>query len=231
MKIKGIQGVSTVDYPGKIVTTLFIGGCNFRCPFCQNRDLVLNYEKMPTIPDEEVIDKLSRRKGFIDGVCITGGEPTIEGDLTSFCRRLKILGLLVKVDTNGYIPQKIEELIDKSAVDYIALDIKSSSERYSLASGIQVDLRRIEKSVEILMNSGMEYEFRTTCVPGFVEEEDLKRIGKLIKRGRLYVLQQFRPGTTLDPSLSQLKPYPAERLKSFAQVMRPYVKRVDVRGI
>ncbi len=231
MKIKGIQGVSTVDYPGKIVTTLFTGGCNFLCPFCQNRDLVLNYEKMLTIPDEGVIDKLSRRKGFIDGVCITGGEPTIEGNLVSFCRRLKMLGFLVKMDTNGYLPQKIEELIDKSAVDYIALDIKSSPERYSLASGIQVDLKKIEKSVEILMNSGVEYEFRTTCVPGFVEENDLEKIGKLINGGRLYVLQQFRSGTTLDPSLSRLKPYPTERLKSFVEIMKPYVERVEVRGI
>lgn len=231
MKIKGIQGVSTVDYPGRIVTTLFTGGCNFRCPFCQNRDLILNHERISTIPDKEVVDKLKRRKGFIDGVCITGGEPTIEVDLVSFCRRLKTLELLVKVDTNGYLPLRIEELIEKKAVDYIALDIKSSPERYSFASGIQVDLGRIEKSIELLMNFKIDYEFRTTCVPGFVEEEDLKKIGGLVKGGRFYALQQFRPGTTIDPSLSRLKPYPGERLESFAQIMGSYVERVEIRGL
>ena len=229
LQIKGIQGVSTVDYPGKIVTTLFTGGCNFRCPFCQNRDLVLNYEEIPTIPGEEVIGKLEQRKGFIDGICITGGEPTIERDLLPFCQRVKGLGFLVKVDTNGYLPRKVAELT--KAVDYIAVDIKSSPARYSHASGIGIDLKRLQRSIEILMDSGIEYEFRTTCVPGFVGEEDLEEIGKLIEGSRLYALQQFRPGTTLDPAFSQLRPYPVERLQSFAEIMRAYVKRVEVRGI
>jgi len=229
LQIKGIQGISTVDYPGKIVTTLFTGGCNFRCPFCQNRDLVLNYEGILTIPTNEVMEKLEQRKGFIDGVCITGGEPTIEKGLVPFCQRLKDLGLLVKVDTNGYLPQVVTELT--KAVNYIAIDIKSSPKRYSLASGIQIDLKRLERSIEILMDSRIEYEFRTTYVPGFVGEEDLEEIGKLIEGSRLYALQQFRPGTTLDPSYSQLKPYPVKRLQSFAEIMRLWVKKVEVRGI
>ncbi len=191
---------------------------------------MLDYQRIPTIPEEELIKRLSQRKGFIDGVCITGGEPTIEEELVSFCRRLKGLRLKVKVDTNGYLPQRVEELIEKRAVDYIALDIKSSPKRYSLASGLQVDLRRIEKSIALLIDSGVEYELRTTFVPGFVDEGDLKGIGELVKGGRLYVLQQFRPGTTLDPSLSRLRPYPADRLRGFAEVMRSYVDRVEVRG-
>jgi len=229
LKIKGIQGVSTVDYPGKIVTTLFTGGCNFRCPFCQNRDLVLNFDQIPTILDAKVMRVLKKRRGFIDGICITGGEPTIEKDLVPFCQRLKDLGFLVKVDTNGYLPQVVAELT--KAVDYIAIDIKSSPKRYSLAAGIQIDLKRLRRSIEILMNSGIEYEFRTTYVPGFVGEEDLEEIGKLIEGSRLYALQQFRPGTTLDPTYSQLRPYPVERLQSFAEIMGAYVKKVEVRGI
>ena len=232
MKICGVQGVSVIDYPGKIVSVLFLGGCNFRCPFCQNADLVLRPESLPGLDLEEIIRSLEKKKGFVDGVSITGGEPLIHGEaLTSLLRQLHETGLAVKLDTNGYEVELLHEVLTAELVDYVAMDVKTSLAGYSEAAGRELDTRRIEQSIRLIMDSGVQYEFRTTCVPGIVEEDDIRGIAALISGAKRYYLQQFRPdGPVIDAAYEAVRPYDAATLGRFLSLVSPSVEACGLRG-
>lgn len=229
--IKGFQKLSLIEYPGKIVAIVFVGNCNFRCPFCYNIDLVLNYKRMPTIPEKDIIDFMSKRKGLLDGVSITGGESTIYPDLPKFAKKIKDMGFLVMIETNGSNPKMIKKMINEKLVDYIAMDIKAPLEKYDEAAGVKVNKKNIQESIEIISSSGIDYEFKTTVVPKLFNKKDALAIGKWLKGSKMLFLQQFRPDKTLDESYQKIKPYPPEKLKKFAEVMKPFFESVKVRGI
>lgn len=228
LPIKGIQKTSLVDYPGKVAATIFLGGCNFRCPYCQNRDLVLNYKKMPTIKEEEILDFLIEKKKWLDGVCITGGEPLLY-DITNFIKKIKKIGLLVKVDTNGSRPELLKKLIDNKLVDYVAMDIKVPLEKYDNAARVNVNKENIQKSVDILKQGKVDFEFRTTVVPDFFTKEDCVEIGKWLKGSKKYCLQQFRPMKTLDKAYERKKSYPKEQFDEFKKILEKYINKVEIR--
>lgn len=228
--IKGIQKTSTIDYPDKICTVLFLPGCNFRCGFCQNPDLINNIDNLPTISEDEIFKILEERRNFIDGVCITGGEPLLHKDISGFIKKIKDKRVLVKLDTNGSNPEMLKQLIDKKLIDFIAMDIKSDKKNYQKAAGVPVDMRKIEKSIELIKNSKIDYEFRSTVVPLFFNEDIILNIGKWLKGSKKFALQQFRPNITLDPEFKKINPYPPEKLMEFAKLLEPYFEAVEVRG-
>jgi pyruvate formate lyase activating enzyme len=233
MKICGVHGVSLIDYPARIASVVFLGGCNFRCPFCQNVSLVEGYRALSSVTEDSVLALLGRRRGFIDGVVITGGEPLMHGEeLTRLLARLRETRLSIKVDTNGYDADMVQEVVMRGLVDYVAMDVKTSLEKYHVAAGRRVAVDRIQKSIGVIMGSSIEYEFRTTCVPGLVEKSDIEGIARLIQGARRYYLQQYRADRpTLDPAYMKLFPYSGEELEELRIIARPYVESVDVRGI
>lgn len=188
---------------------------------------------MPSIGEDSVLASLRRRKGFIDGVVITGGEPLLDGvELLPFLGRVREMGLPVKLDTNGYNADLLVTILKNMAVDYVAMDVKSSLGKYERASGRPLNTGRIVTSIQAIMGSSIEYEFRTTCVPGLVESDDIEEIGRLIKGAKRYYLQQFRTGEpTLVPSYMEIAPYPKEKLEEFLDIARTYVKVAGIRGI
>jgi len=230
LPIKGLQKTSLIDYPGKLCSVIFVANCNFRCPYCQNPDLILNYKKMPDISKKEIFGYLKKRKKWIDGVCITGGEPCLYEDLIGFIKELKSMGFLVKLDTNGSNPGMLEYLIRNKLLDYIAMDIKAPLKKYNNAAGIKVNVLNIRRSVSLILKSGIDYEFRTTVVPRLFGEEDLVSIEKWLKGAKLYCLQQFRSLVTLDKKYQEEKSYPEERLIEFAEIAKPYFGKVEVRA-
>ncbi|MBU1134914.1 MAG: anaerobic ribonucleoside-triphosphate reductase activating protein [Nanoarchaeota archaeon] len=229
MPIKGFVKMSLIEYPGKTSSVIFLGGCNFRCPFCQNPDLIDDVNNIPTIPEEEVINYLKEKKKWIDGVCITGGEPTLEKNLAQFIKKIKSLGFLVKLDTNGSNPKILKELIDKKLLDFIAMDIKSSPNRYSEASGVEIDIEKIKSSANLVRNSGLEYEFRSTVLPKLFSKNDAKSVGEWLKGSKIFFLQQFRAEITLDKSYEKEFTYSKEELKELQEIMKPYFDRVEIR--
>ena len=233
MRICGLEGVSLIDYPGRIASVVFLGGCNFRCPFCQNPDLVLRPESLPAFASEDVIRAVLQRKGLVDGVVVTGGEPLLDGKaLTAFLLMFREAGLAVKLDTNGYEADTLSEVLGAGLVDYVAMDVKTSLQRYEAAVGRVVDPDRIRRAVEVIKTSGIRHEFRTTCVPGLVAVDDIMDIAKLLGPGEQCVLQQFRAKSELiDPSCADITPYSDATLRSFADAMRPFVGSVGMRGI
>jgi pyruvate formate lyase activating enzyme len=234
MEIKGVIDFSLADWDGKASSVFFLPNCNFRCPFCHNSTLVLHPEREEPIPFERVEKYLEKQKGWLDGVCITGGEPTLHSDLPQLCSKLKRMEFLVKVDTNGTNPTMVKELIDREFVDYIALDIKAplTVEKYSGATGIDAAklLGKVKETVRILLGSKMDYEFRTTLVPTLHEKTDMKEICRGIAGCKKYVLQKFNVSlgkTTLDPAFSKLTPFTNEEICMFlaaAQELLPNVK-------
>jgi pyruvate formate lyase activating enzyme len=265
VQLKGWVRTSLIDYPDHIATILFVGGCNFRCPPCHNADLVLHPGEIPDIPTDEVRAFLSRRAGLVDGVVITGGEPTLQGDLAPFLRQVRERGsagqsssrppalvpeggiaesrysqmqerdsgirLDVKLDTNGYRPDVLAALLDEGLVNYVAMDVKAPPHKYPLLAGrADLDLARLERSISLLRDGEIPYEFRTTVVPGLLEEEDVEEIARWIAGAERYVLQQFRPLHTLDPALEALSPYPVERLQAMSRRTGRWVTQVKVRG-
>jgi len=229
--IKGFQKLSLIEYPGKLSAIVFVGKCDFRCHFCYNIDLVKNYKKLPDIPEKKILRFLKTRKGLLDAVAITGGEPTLHKGLPEFMKKIKDLGFLVMLETNGSNPKMIKELIDKELIDYIAMDIKTTLKKYDEVAGVKVDKKKIQESIDIIRNSGIDYEFRTTVVPKYFKKKDALAIGKWLKGSKRYYLQQFRKGKTLDKALGKVEPYPSEKLKEFAKIMKPYFKSVKIRGI
>lgn len=192
MVFGGIQKNSFIDYPGKISCVLFLRGCNFHCPYCHNPDLVTgDISRTPLIKENEIFDFLKDRKDLLDGVVISGGEPTLSDDLITICEKIRSLGYAVKLDTNGSRPEVIEQIIRQDAIDYLAMDIKTDPSRYAPSIKKHFDPAVIVESIRIIMSSGLPYEFRTTCVRPFIDEESVKRIGKIIQGARLYALQRF----------------------------------------
>lgn len=190
MVIKSIQKTTLLDYPGKVACTIFLAGCNMKCSFCHNASLVFNYDKANFLTYEETMDFLESRKGKLDGVCITGGEPTINKDLVDFIKDIKSKGFLIKLDTNGTNPDMLEELIDKKLIDYVAMDIKNSFDKYKDITNIDNNIEDIKRSIEILKNSSIQHEFRTTVI-SIHDKEDLVEIAKFISPSK-YFLQEFR---------------------------------------
>ena len=229
MQIHGLNKTTLLDYPGRVACTVFTGACNFRCPFCQNADLVLNPMSQPLIPEEEVLRHVDKRKGIITGVCITGGEPTLNDGLADFIHKLKERGLFVKLDSNGYRPEVLKSLVNDGLVDYIAMDIKSSPRRYSEAAGVDVDVNKIRESVEFIMASGTDYEFRTTTVRELHDRETFREIGEFIKGADKYFLQGYVDSErVIHPGFTA---YSEAELKGFKELLEGFVKKVWIRGV
>ncbi|MBN2567461.1 anaerobic ribonucleoside-triphosphate reductase activating protein [Candidatus Woesearchaeota archaeon] len=227
MEIKGFQKTSLNNYPDKVVSVLFLAGCNMRCPFCHNPELVVGYHKLPTLDEDEVVDQLVAQKKWIDGVVITGGEPTLNPDLPDFAARLKGFGLLVKVDTNGTNPALLKEMIERKVVDYVAMDIKAPKEKYPLVAGAAVDMAKVEESIRLLKESGIEHEFRTTVVPQFLDGNDILSIGRWLHGAERYTLQQFRSSADmLDNELKGEGSYSKEEFEGFRKALAPHFKDV-----
>ncbi|OGZ35550.1 MAG: anaerobic ribonucleoside-triphosphate reductase activating protein [Candidatus Portnoybacteria bacterium RIFCSPHIGHO2_01_FULL_39_19] len=239
MHIGGLQKLTLVDYPGKVAATVFLIGCNFKCPFCQNPELVNLEEikKQPQISEKEFFEFLDSKKDLIDGICITGGEPTIHPDLIDFIQNIKEKGFLIKLDTNGSMPEVLSKLVNEHLLDFIAMDIKTSASKYekiypvkSRNAGAAKQLfNRVKKSVEIIKNSGIDYEFRTTTVPGLVKKEDIEEIGKWLKGVKKFALQQFQNKKVLDKKFEKIQPYSEEILKNFQKILEKYINEVELR--
>lgn len=209
---------------------VFVQGCNFRCGYCQNPDLVAR-KKKSAYSEKEIFDFLSKRKAIIEGVVITGGEPVICDDLPRFIKKLKDKGFKVKLDTNGSNPDQIEKLLKDKYLDYISLDIKTSYPKYSLVTDMNGIAEVVSRCIGIIMASAIPYEFRTTCVPEIVDEKDVTEIGKTVKGAKKYCLQQFRPQITLDSHFQKVKPYDKETFEKFKAILANYVQDVELRGI
>jgi pyruvate formate lyase activating enzyme len=196
-----------------------MSNCNFRCPFCHNKELVFG-KNNAQLTEEKALEMLASRRGFIDGVVVTGGEPTIYPGLDELIFKIKKLGFRVKLDTNGYKPRMLRSLFTAKSVDFVAMDIKTSWEKYNRATGIEVNIKCLVESIDLIKYSGIEYEFRTTCVPSLVDGEDVEEISKLAGRSGLFTLQQFQPENTLDPDYSSVIPYSRDKLLDFLEVAR-----------
>jgi|SRR5690554_6874403 len=231
MKISGLQKTSLIDYPGKIVSIIFTQGCNYRCPYCHNSQLIpVNNTNDDYLPQDYLFSFLEERQGLIDGVSITGGEPTIQKDLVDLIVKIKSMDLLVKLDTNGSIPEVIEELINKKIIDYLAMDIKGSLKKYKQIAGKKADKDSIKSSIKLILNSDLSYEFRTTVVPTLHERNDFYEIRELIKGADRYFIQNFRPANTLNPCLLKLNGFPVAKLNEFKNIIKSYVNKIEIRN-
>lgn len=230
MQIHGFNKTTLLDYPRHLAATIFIGGCNMRCPFCHNASLVTGAAKQPTIPEQEVLSYLAKRKGILEGVCITGGEPTLHPDLITFITKIKELGLKVKLDTNGTNPLLVKTLVADRLIDYIAMDIKNSKEKYALTAGlINFSIDPILESADFLLTSPIDYEFRTTIVKEYHHREDILSIGGWLSGARAYFLQSYEDsGDILLPGLHS---HNRETLEEYAKLLTPMIPSVSVRGI
>ncbi len=229
MLIHGLQKMTLLDFPENIACTVFLGGCDFRCPYCHNFELV-DGTSAPVTDDEAFFSFLGTRKGLLDGVAITGGEPLLRSDISSFAERIRELGFKVKIDTNGYHPGMIRELTDKRLVDYIAMDIKNSLTKYSITTGLDsVDTDRILESISLIMDCGIPYEFRTTVVKELHEEDDFEDIGKMIEGADAYYLQKFTERDTV-PDKSLTSPSD-EDMSGYLEIVKKYVPSSQLRGI
>ncbi len=230
IRFYGLQKLTLLDYPGNMAATVFTGGCNFRCPFCHNRSLVFLNENDSEIANEDIFDFLKSRNKILDGICITGGEPLLHKGITAFIKRVRDLGLKVKLDTNGSNFEALKRLIDEKLVDYVAMDIKNSPEKYAMTIGLEnYDLSEIEKSKNYLLENHVDYEFRTTIVREFHEPEDLKKIGEWIRGAKHYYLQNFEDhGTCIQAGLGEVDLHTLETMKRIAG---EYVEHIEIRGI
>lgn len=226
----GIQKLTLLDYPGHMASTLFTGGCNFKCPFCHNRDLVFLDEKEVELDKNEILSFLESRKNILDGVCISGGEPLLQPDLKDFILRIRDLGLKVKLDTNGSNYLKLKELIDEELIDYVAMDVKNDEKNYAMTSGISnVDLSSIKKSVDLLKQDLVDYEFRTTIVKEFHDSESIRSMGTWLKGAKRIFLQSFEDNENVIQS--GLHPHDRETLDKFKTILEEYIAEVKLRGV
>lgn len=216
MIIQGLQKLTVLDFPGQVACIVFTAGCSFRCPFCHNATLVK--AEGDNISEEEVLAYLKKRQGILDGVVITGGEPTIQKDLKAFIIKIKNLGYKVKLDTNGYHPEVLEDLLNDGLVDYVAMDIKNSKDKYAVTVGLQnIDILRIERSVELLKNCNIPYEFRTTTMEELHSEEDIKSIAEWLKGAKKYFLQSFKDSG--DILCGTFTPLDDAKMQDFKQIL------------
>lgn len=229
MKIGGLQKTSLLDYPEEVSAIIWTVGCNFNCPFCYNKDLVKG--NITEISEDEVISFLDKRKKMLDGLVISGGEPLLQKDIKNFCKKVKKLGYLVKIDTNGTFPDKLKELIDEKLVDYIAMDIKAPAKKYEKLAGKKVDIKKIQKSIGIIQKSGVDYEFKTTFVPELLKKEDIIEIAKELKGSKKYFLQQFKNDVDLiSDKIMDKNPYSKEFLEETLNEIKPCFSYCKVRG-
>ncbi len=231
MEIGGLQKTTLIDFPGRIAATVFLCGCNFRCPWCYSSELVLpeKIKKQPKISEKFFLNFLKKRKGLIEGIVVCGGEPTIHKSLLDFCQKIKNLGYLIKLDTNGSAPELLKKLIDKKLVDYVAMDIKGPKKRYSEFAGVKVDIKKIQKSIDILKKSRVDYEFRSTIVPTLHKKEDVIEMAKWIRGAKRYYLQNFRPSKTLDQKFEKVKPFPQQYLLEIQKTIFPFFEVCQIR--
>lgn len=228
MKIGGVQKLSLVDYPHHTAVALFTIGCNMRCGYCHNPELVLPERYADAIPEEDILFFLESRAGRVEGVVISGGEPTMHDDLPDFIRRVKSLGFLIKLDTNGTNPNMVKALLEEGLLDFIAMDIKASMERYQEVVARPIDTDAILATIRLIKASGIDHEFRTTLVKSQVSPEDLEEIGQLVKGSPRYALQRFRPGRTLNPQFAREVTYSDDELTTLKERMQQYVKECVV---
>lgn len=228
MFFAGFQKLTLLDYPEKVACILFTMGCNFRCPFCHNASLVRAEEK-PQITEEEVLAFLKKRQGILEGVCISGGEPLLYDGLGDFIKKVKALGYSVKLDTNGSFPERLKALVREGLVDYVAMDIKNSFERYEKTVGIKTDLNNIKESIDFLMSGEVEYEFRTTLVKELHTPEDMEGIGNIIKGTKRYFLQNFVDSG--DVLCENMHPLTENELEKMLQIAKKYVPSTICRGM
>lgn len=229
MLIKGLQKTTLLDFPGKVACTVFTGGCNFRCPFCHNASLVTRLDDSDTLSWDEVFAYIKKRKGILDGVCITGGEPLLQPDLEDVCRLIHQEGLSVKLDTNGAYPDRLQTILQENMVDYIAMDIKNSKEEYARTCGLALFPAGVESSVEIIRQSGIPYEFRTTVVREFHSEQSMRDLAQWIAGAERYFLQSFTDsGDLIGNGLSS---YGDQEMQRLLDVVLPWVPNARLRGI
>lgn len=229
MDIGGLQKVSLIDYPGQICAAVFLRGCNFRCPFCHNPELVEPARYTPCVDEEEVLSFLRQRSGRLDAVTVTGGEPTLQPELPRLLRQLKDMGYLVKLDTNGSRPVVLERLMEDNLVDYIAMDVKGPLEKYPVLTGVAGCAEEIRRSIAVIMAGTVAYEFRTTVVRSLLSREDLVAAARLVRHARRYVLQRFVPAATLDRALLDHPSYSEEELIALGNEVRKEVGHVKIR--
>lgn len=231
MRIVGLVETSLIDWDGKLASVLFLGGCNFACPFCHNHQVAADDPSLPESSWPEIAALLDRKLGWLDAVVVSGGEPLMHPELFELCHSIRRMGLLIKIDTNGSFPYALKRLINLQLVDFVAMDIKTQlNENYGRACGRPVDLAPIRRTIRLLFQSGIDYEFRTTLVPGIVKPEDILAIGREIQGARRLVLQQFRPETARSPSLQTVKPYSRHQAEALAEQLRQFIKEVKLRG-
>ena len=229
MRLSGLQRVTLLDYPGKVAATVFLGGCNFRCPYCHNASLVENVSRVDDIPEAEFISFLKKRKGLLDGVCVSGGEPLLQEGLAPFLTQIKALGFLVKLDTNGSFPARLQALVEGGLVDYVAMDIKNSPAKYRATAGVTADiLPAIRQSVSYLLAAPVGYEFRTTLVRSLHTVEDITEIAQWIRGADRFFLQNFEDsGDVLQPGLEG---FTLAEMDAFLQAAQAFVPAAQVRN-
>lgn len=229
MLILGLQKLTLLDYPGRTACTVFTGGCNFRCPFCHNAPLVIPGREQEPYTEEEVLSYLKKRAGLLDGVCVTGGEPTLQEDLEAFLRQVRALGYPVKLDTNGSRPEALRALLRQGLADYVAMDVKSSPEEYARACGVPVDLEKVNESIDLLLSGCVDYEFRTTVVAGLHTPQIIEQTARRIAGAKRYFLQAFvDSGDLITPGWHALS---REEMEACAQAARKHVPFVELRGV
>lgn len=231
MIIGGLQKITLLDYPNKIAATVFLAGCNFRCPFCYNPELVLPQiiKKSQKISERSFFSFLKERKELLDGVVVCGGEPTIHKDLPLFIKKIKKLGFAVKLDTNGSNPEMLKKLLQQKLIDYVAMDVKAPKEKYKEITGGKANVKEIEESIEILKSDKIDYEFRTTVVPTLLSKEDILKIVKWISPAKRYFLQSFSPSKHINPEFNNIKPYPEEYLLEIQKTIEPFFDMCGIR--
>ncbi|MBQ8140770.1 MAG: anaerobic ribonucleoside-triphosphate reductase activating protein [Clostridia bacterium] len=229
MFIKGLQKTTLLDFPGKVACTVFTGGCNFRCPFCHNASLVISPDRDEQISEDEFFSFLEKRRSILDGVCVTGGEPLLQKDIESFMKRIKDMGYLVKLDTNGSFPERLKSILDQGLADYVAMDIKSSEEKYPLLCGIDVDTKKISESISLLIKGRIPYEFRTTIVRELHSLKDIEDAAKWIEGASRYFLQSFKDSG--DVISSGLSAYSPEELRKILDAVRKAIPSAELRGV
>lgn len=230
MKFNGFQRLTLLDYPGKVACTLFTAGCNLRCPFCHNASLVTHIDNTNIYNKEEILSYLGKRQGILEGVCISGGEPLMQTEIEDFIKEVKALGYSIKLDTNGFYPDKLISLVENGLIDYVAVDIKNSYSKYAKTTGIEnLDLSPLKRTVEFLLSGKVDYEFRTTIVEGLHTEADILDIGKTIKGAPRYFLQNFvDSGDLIGEGLCAIS---LENMKKMQKIAAQFVPNAEIRGI
>jgi len=222
LPIVRLQRLSLTDYPGRLCAKVVIPGCNFRCPYCKNSELIFDYLSMEKVPERDVLDHLYRVKGYLTGLCIGGGEPTLHYGLLQFAYKVKSLGYKVKLDTNGTRPRRLRKMMEEGVLDYIAMNIKAPLDRYPDVVRYKVDVKAIGESIRLLRKGGIDYEFNTTVVPGIIGVKDIEEIARTLIGSKRFVIQQLKSEVNSCPGYSKIKPYTKNELEGFRKLVLPY---------